>query len=402
MEATEDNSRRRKFLQMGLSGAMIGLAGCTDRINIRTSSEDNETEPSGGSEESSSSSEEGENSASYTIELVPAWRQEGTFNIATADGDFFTGHSSVTRISPTGQQVFETPEFDEEYRALIDSGWRNSLYADSSGVYFGLAPEDETNGAQLAAFEPASGERRWTHEEPADGLHNYIRATTRTDDVIIYASMSSGSGSDQEPIVRAVDSQSGTAQWNIEYSEGFIPGLFTYEDRLFVQETFRLLVYDLTTQEFITELDIDAGFNRAQRDGDKLFVPGETIQVVSLPTGNEQWSVESEREVDTSPALGEEGMFVGTEAGYILGYDLNTGEELWERRVEGVIDYPPIFADGVVWVASERGGLSAFDEATGELLYREEVEPNFEFAIQDNILLDTERDTAFEIQNSEL
>ena len=123
---------------------------------------------------------------------------------------------------------------------------------------------------------------------------------------------------------------------------------------------------------------------------------------MSLPSGDEQWSVETGREVDTSPAIGEESVFVGTEAGYILGYDLNTGEELWERRVEGVIDRPPIFANGVVWVASERGDLSAFGEATGELLYREEVEPNFEFGIQDNMLLDTERDTAFEIQNGEL
>jgi len=399
MPTSGDRSLRRKFLQIGLSGAMIGLAGCTDRINIRTP-EDNESSRSSGGDESSSSAEDDENSQTFTIELLPAWEQEATFNLATADGDFFTGHSRVTRISPNGQQAFETTEFEAEYRAIIDSGWRNSLYADSTGVYLGLSPDDEANGARMAAFEPESGERQWTHEEPADGLHNNIRATTRTDDLIIYASMSSGSGSDQEPIVRAVDSQSGTEQWNIAYSEGFIPGLFISDGRLFVQETFRLRVYDLATQELITEVDIDAGFNRAQKGGDRLFVPGETIQALSLPAGAEQWSVETGREVNTSPALGEEGMFVGTEAGYILGYDLNTGEKLWERRVEGVIDRPPIFANGVLWVASERGGLSAFDEATGELVYREEVAPNFDFAIQDNILLDTERDTAFEIQNT--
>ena len=399
MPTTDDKSLRRKFLQMGLSGAMIGLAGCTDRINIRTP-EDNETSRSSENEESSSSSGDDDTSQTFTIELVPTWEQEAMFNLATADGDFFSGHSRVTRISSSGQQLFETAEFASGYRAIIDSGWRNSLYADSSGVYLGLSPDDEAKGAQLAAFEPASGERRWTHEEPADGLHNNIRATTRTDDLIIYASMSSGSGSDQEPIVRAVDSQSGTEQWNIAFSEGFIPGLFISDGRLFVQETFRLRVYELGTQDHITEVDIDAGFNRARSDGDKLFVPGETIQALSLPSGNEQWSVETGREVNTSPAVGGEGMFVGTEAGYILGYDLDTGEKLWERRVEGVVDHPPIFANGVLWVASERGGLSAFDEATGELLYREEVEPNFEFAIQDNILRDTERDTAFEIQGA--
>lgn len=93
------------------------------------------------------------------------------------------------------------------------------------------------------------------------------------------------------------------------------------------------------------------------------------------------------------PESGEAGVFVGTESGYVLGYDRETGEKLWENRVAGVVEHPPVVADGVVRVASERGDLSAFDVGAGGLLYEEEIAPGFEFTVLDGIPNDDERDT---------
>jgi hypothetical protein len=67
-------SSRRKVVGVGLSGAMIGLAGCTDRINITTPSENNETSSSSGDSDrgdQGNSAEEENEQSNEEIEVNP-------------------------------------------------------------------------------------------------------------------------------------------------------------------------------------------------------------------------------------------------------------------------------------------------------------------------------------------
>lgn len=390
-------SRRRLLAACGGLGAVSG-AGCLRLVDDEQAT-GGETGADDASDRSTPATDGDEelDPEEFDVELVPAWDHTGAFGVATADGDFFVRAESLTRMRPDGTVVFDAT-FDDGYRATIDTGWGRPLVADASGVYVGARPSDDGDGGRLYAFEPETGRQRWVTEEPADGLHNYIRAVTRADDLVISASMSSGSGSDQEPIVRALDSDTGEERWRVDISEEFVVGLFAADDRLFVQRTFDTVVYDLETGTRRTDYQFGAGFQRAVRADDTLYVPGETVRAIALPSGDERWAVNTIRSVDTSAALGETGLFVGTESGYVLGYDRTTGDQLWETRIDGVVSHTPVVADGLVWVVSDRGDLSAFTATAGDLVYAESVEPGLSFAIQDRTLLDTGRETAFEIR----
>ena len=398
----------RRSLLAGCAGIGSAVsAGCLRLTADQTGTETNEREQSGAPDTAAPSSngdggESGETSTNdFAVELVPAWSGSSSA-VATADGDFFfrPRFERVSRVRPDGTTVFETG-IPEGYMASLSPTFRNALHADDTGVYVGADARDEVDtGARMYAFDPETGDERWMYEEPGDGLHDGIRAVTAIDGTVIYASQSSGSGDEQEPIVRGLDAESGDEQWRIPLSEGFVNGVVARGDRVFVQQTFRLFVYRRSSRELLDEQRVSAGFSGFATAGDTLFAPGETIRALSLPDGDERWSAATDRSVNTSPGVGETGVFVGTESGYILGYDRETGDELWEGRVAGVVEHPPIVEDGLVWIASERGDLSAFNEGSGELVYEEELASGFEFAVLDGILNDDERDTAYEIRRN--
>lgn len=401
-------ARERTWSRRSLLGGCAGIgtvatAGCLRLTDDPTGTE---TAAQGGADSGEpTTSDDGGATASTTpqtdfdVELVPAWSRERG-RVTTADGDFFFSFGDLRRVQPDGTRVFEG-EIPEAYFTSLSPTFRNALHADDSGVYVGARPSDEVDtGSRLYALDPGSGAQEWMYEEPADGLHDEIRAVTAIDDTVIYASQSDGSGDEQEPFVRGLDAASGDERWRIEPPAEFVNDIVAVADRIFVHQTFDLLVYRRSTGELLTEQRTGAGFGSVATAGDTLFVAGDSIRALGLPSGDERWATSTDRDSNTGVGVGETGVFFGTEAGYVLGYDQETGEKLWEERVAGVIEQPPIVENGLVWVASERGDLSAFTEASGELVYEGEVASGFEFVVQDGILNDDERESAYEIRRS--
>ena len=387
-------SRRRWLTQCGGIG-LIGTAGC---LRLAENSEGTQEEDSAGSPQTESTDEtETPDPETFDIELDPVWSAPSG-SLATAGGDFFfrSRFDVLERVRPDGQTVFES-DIEEGYLLSSGGGHRDTLTVDASGVYVGARAREDELGGRVYAFDPEDGTQRWVNDEPADGLHTNIGATAKLDDLIVYASQASGSGSDQEPIVRGVDAETGEERWQIQLEDGFVNGLIANDDRLFVQQTFTLYIYELSTRELLDERRESTGFNRAVSVDDVLYVPGNTIRALTLPSADEHWATDTSYEVNTTPGVGESGVYVGTEAGYVLGYDRDTGDQLWEARVDGTVEHRPIVAEGCVWIANERGELTVFLEETGDRVYNEDIEPSFEFAILGRILKDSERETAFEI-----
>lgn len=394
---------RRRLVSACAGLTTVASAGCLRLTDDPTGTETAAQEDSDPEEPTASDDSGATASATprtdFDIELVPAWSRERG-RVTTADGDFFFSFGDLRRVQPDGTVIFEG-EIPETYFTSLSPTFRNALHADDSGVYVGATPSDEVDtGSRLYALDPSSGAERWMYEEPTDGLHDEIRAVTTVDETVIYASQSDGSGDEQEPIVRGLDVTSGDERWRIEPPAGFVNDIVAVEDRIFVHQTFELLSYRRSTGELLTEQRTGAGFNSVATAGDTLFVAGDSIRALALPSGDEQWSTSTDRESNTGVGVGETGIFFGTEAGYVLGYDRETGEKLWEERVAGVVEQPPIVESGVVWVATERGDLSAFTEASGDLVYESEVASGFEFVVQDGILNDDERESAYEIRRS--
>jgi outer membrane protein assembly factor BamB len=406
---TGDRFRSRRDLLVGCAGiGTVATAGClrlTGGSSQTATNTEAETTEHGGSAatESAASTQPDDSETSTTpdpgfeIELVPAWSGSSS-SVTAADGDFFFSEfRGLSRVRTDGTTVFSA-EIADGYFVSISPTFRNALHADDTGVYVGAGATDEVDtGGRVYAFDPESGEERWMFEEPGDGLHDQIQGMTAVDGTVIYASESTGFSDEQEPIIRGVDAESGEEEWRIQLSEGFVGGIVAYRDQLFVQGT-GLSIYRRSTQELLEERQLAGGSSGPVADDKTLFIPGGTVRALTLPDVDERWSVDTGRQVGSGASVGETGVFVGTEGGYVLGYDRETGEKLWESRVAGVVEHPPIVEDGVVWIASERGDLSAFDEESGTLLYEEEVASGFQFTIRDSILNDDERDTAYEIR----
>ena len=406
---TGERFRSRRDLLVGCAGiGTVATAGClrlTGGSSQTATNTEAETTEHGGSAatESAASTQPDDSETSTTpdpgfeIEVVPAWSGSNS-RVMTADGDFFFSEfRGLSRVRTDGTTVFSA-EIADGYFVSISPTFRNALHADDTGVYVGAGATDEVDtGGRVYAFDPESGEERWMFEEPGDGLHDQIQGMTAVDGTVIYASESTGFSDEQEPIVRGIDANSGEEEWRIQLSGGFVGGIAAYGDRLFVQRI-GLSIYQLSTRELISERQRVGGYSEPVAADDVLFVSGDTVYALTLPDGGERWSADTGRSVNSSAGVGETGVFVGTEGGYVLGYDRETGAELWESRVAGVVEHPPIVEDGVVWIASERGDLSAFDEESGTLLYEEEVASGFQFTIRDSILNDDERDTAYEIR----
>lgn len=405
---------RRAFL--ALSGATAGgLAGCLRLQEGETGGEESEgnenspiSEGGDGDTTESPDSQEGDTDETeipedFKIDLTASWElEDGISDVLTADGDFFVRphRTNLKRFGSDGTEQFSYGGVPEEYRVVLRRGRQSAFQADPSGVYVGTRPSDESEGGRVYALDPDTSEERWTFEEPADGRHDAVSGMTRVGDLLIFVSQSDGSGSDQEPIVRALDVETGREEWRMERSGEFVTGITAFEDRLFVQETFHYYVYDRSTRDLLDDQRLHIGFNAPTRLGETVYFGRETLKAFDLSSDEERWSVDSDREANTPPGVGDLGVFFGTEAGFLFGCDRETGENLWEERVEGVIGHQPIVEDGVVWIADERGTLSGFNERTGERLYSEDISPGFSFAVQDGILLDTERATGFDIERS--
>lgn len=409
---------RRKYLSWCITAGVGGISGCL-RLQS-TDSEGTAEAPTGNKEESISAGNEEdttpagdeEGSASsddetstpteeFDIQLDSAWTYDQFLsNIYGSRKSFFTGSSKLIRISTTGEIAFETENIGpDDYVVSINSGWRNAIHFDESDIYVGTRHWEKKQGGQVHRIDADTGEVRWSSKEPNDGLHNEIQALTKTDDIVIYASQSGGNGENQDPIVRAVNAESGSELWHLDFPDGFVISLVVYNGRLFVQQTGDLHIYDLSTQNKIDKYDFSHGFNPMRRSGNVLYTPGNTVHARALPSFDTLWFQDITGGTNTGPGIGSDVVVFGTESGFVHCFDKQNGDRLWQARVDGVIGHPPIIWDGVVWIADQSGKLSAFNGQTGDMIYSKNIaDDEFSFAIQDGVLFDTARSTGYEVR----
>jgi len=107
----------------------------------------------------------------------------------------------------------------------------------------------------------------------------------------------------------------------------------------------------------------------------KVFVGSrdEKIYCLDEDTGNLFWSYKTGGNVVSSPAVANGKVFVGSGDGKIYCLDENTGELVWSYKTGGSGDSSPAVANGKVFVGSYDNKIYCLDENNGKLIWSYET-----------------------------
>jgi outer membrane protein assembly factor BamB len=116
--------------------------------------------------------------------------------------------------------------------------------------------------------------------------------------------------------------------------------------------------------------------NGTVNDG-KVYVTGfrDDGRIVALDTqtGDEIWTIETDSQVKTSPAVAEGQLFFGTTGGVFKVVDAETGAPQWDITVGESIIGAPSIVDGVVYVSDRSGIVYAFDANSGDKRFQHDL-----------------------------
>ncbi len=82
------------------------------------------------------------------------------------------------------------------------------------------------------------------------------------------------------------------------------------------------------------------------------------------------WSRQTGGPVRSSPAVAGGAVFVGSDSGYLYAFAAGTGAVRWRRDLGGAVTAPPLVTGGQVIVGSRGGDVYAFDASTGRRNWR--------------------------------
>ena len=103
---------------------------------------------------------------------------------------------------------------------------------------------------------------------------------------------------------------------------------------------------------------------------------GELI-ALDLDTGELKWRYRASERMgigESSPAVGHGLVFVGDLAGVLHAVDVETGEEVWTYATQGEIKSSPVLSGDRVLIGSYDGYLYGLEVATGELAWQVETQ----------------------------
>lgn len=101
------------------------------------------------------------------------------------------------------------------------------------------------------------------------------------------------------------------------------------------------------------------------------------VLALEAMTGVERWRFPTNGKVDSSPAVVDGVVFVGTSDGYVYAIDAQSGEYRWEFLAGSSVRTSPAVVDGKVFVGDYDGDLHVLDVASGSELWRFVTEDRF-------------------------
>lgn len=273
----------------------------------------------------------------------------------------------ISRGGParTGEQPGPGPE------NVPDIGWQietGAALSASPAVVDGVLYIG-TYDRRLLALDAEEGTERWSFE-----TEGAVGGSAAVVDGIVYIG-------DEAGFLYAVDAESGVELWRVDVggslytaSPVVVDGLIyltsgaggtapAYHDGVVYvggdgsvsRSPLRLLA-----------LDVASGQERWRHDvGENGLFAFDAI------TGEERWHFRTFAPIyNSSPAVTEGAVYVGSKDGTIFAVDVETGQERWQMATRKAIYSSPAVVDGVLYVGSTDGFLYALDAATGSLKWQ--------------------------------
>ena len=81
---------------------------------------------------------------------------------------------------------------------------------------------------------------------------------------------------------------------------------------------------------------------------------------LDAPTGAELWSFTTGGVIQSSPAVADGVLYIGSEDNHVYALNATTGLPLWSFTAGFVVDFPPAVVNGVLYIGSLDGNVYAF------------------------------------------
>jgi outer membrane protein assembly factor BamB len=297
-------------------------------------------------------------------------------NLFTADGTAFLAEGSpegskLAGYDPgSGERTFESAPIGQAYSTFLFPG---SWAVTDETVFFGAGAadrnEDSPVAARLYAFDRSDGSIRFTYDAPADGAHTNIKyVDVASSGPVVVASDSDGSGENQQPLVVALDRDTGAVQWQVTGGESFANGLAVTPETVYANtDQFRL--YDPVSGDRKREVNLSSFYGFTLADG-IVYTTGETITAYDVENRRRVWEATPPAGTVKSHVTVADGrVYAATDAGWLVGIDSASGEQVWSTRLRASVrsyTTPPAVGQRFVWVSDESGRVYLVRPSSGE------------------------------------
>jgi outer membrane protein assembly factor BamB len=230
-------------------------------------------------------------------------------------------------------------------------------------------------GGRLFAFDRDGGDSRWTFEAPNDGQHGNV-SQLATDGTRVFAGTDDqGSGDDQEPLVFALDADSGEQRYVVDdLPASFVNEVFVRDGTLYVYlVNGELHTFAAEGGERQATYSVPLGFAPPVVIGTEMYAPGSEVVALDRTSGTRQWSTPLPAGANARPVVTDDAIYVGTQAGHVVALRRSSGETLWQARTTAEVN-SLAFGSTALWVSDESSTVYAYAPGDGTELFREESE----------------------------
>ena len=103
-------------------------------------------------------------------------------------------------------------------------------------------------------------------------------------------------------------------------------------------------------------------------DNKNVYVASQNgdVMMFDLETGNQNWSVNLDKELSAGPGVGDNILLLGTPEGEVIALNKDNGSQIWTVKVSSEILSPPVVNNQLAIVRAQDGRVYALDTKDGQ------------------------------------